>query len=131
MATQPKPQPENITKEIGDKLVNLCRDGKNLEAVETLYSDNIVSVEASGPPNSPREMRGKNAIRDKHHWWFSNMEVHSQVVEGPYPKDNQFIVVYKLDVTDKAAKKRFQMQEAGLYTVDNGKITREEFFYNM
>ena len=29
------------------------------------------------------------------------------------------------------AGQRMQMQEAGLYTVDNGKIVMEEFYYHM
>ncbi|GAC1646955.1 MAG: hypothetical protein NVS9B15_05360 [Acidobacteriaceae bacterium] len=118
-------------KEVGQKLVELCKAGKNLEAVESLYSEDVVSVEAGGPPDTPREMSGKQAIRDKHHWWYTNHEVHSATTEGPYPKDDQFIVTFGLDVTHKASGQRFQMQEAGLYTVENGKIVREEFFYSM
>ena len=34
-------------------------------------------------------------------------------------------------MTNKPSKSRFKMQEAGLYTVKNGKIVREEFFYSM
>jgi ketosteroid isomerase-like protein len=34
-------------------------------------------------------------------------------------------------VTNKPSGNRMQMDEAGLYTVSNGKIVREEFFYNM
>src|SRR2546425_1319478 len=36
----------NNTFEIGKKLVDLCKQGKDLEAIETLDSPNIVSVEA-------------------------------------------------------------------------------------
>ena len=34
------------TLEIGKKLVELCREGKNEEAVNTLLADDVVSVEA-------------------------------------------------------------------------------------
>ena len=34
------------TLEIGQKMVELCREGKNDEAVNTLFSADIVSVEA-------------------------------------------------------------------------------------
>jgi ketosteroid isomerase-like protein len=43
-------------------------------------------------------------------------------------------VVFKLDVTAKAgpmAGKSFSMEEAGLYTVKDGKVVQEEFFYSM
>jgi ketosteroid isomerase-like protein len=43
-------------------------------------------------------------------------------------------VKFWLDVTAKAgpmAGKRIQMNEAALYTVKDGKIVKEEFFYDM
>ena len=46
--------------------------------------------------------------------------------------DNFFQVIY--DITPKAgpmAGNRMTMQEMGLYTVAKGKITKEEFFYDM
>lgn len=36
--------------EIGTKLVKYCQEGKNLDSINTLYSDDIVSVEAFAPP---------------------------------------------------------------------------------
>jgi len=39
------------TKEIGTELVALCRQGKNLEAIEKFYSQDIVSVEPVPMPS--------------------------------------------------------------------------------
>ena len=50
-------------------------------------------------------------------------------MSGPYPHDDRFAVRFLYDVTDKPSGKRFTMDEVGLFTVVNGKITREEFFY--
>ena len=38
------------TMEIAQKMVELCRQGKNMEALETLFSDDVVSVEAVAMP---------------------------------------------------------------------------------
>ena len=38
------------TQEVANTLVKLCSEGKFHEAVETLYSDDIVSMEAGAPP---------------------------------------------------------------------------------
>ncbi len=122
------------TKQVGEKLVELCRAGKNLEAVEALYDPNIVSIEAMGSEEMPAEMRGIQAIRDKHKWWYDNNEVHSGTVEGPYPHNDRFAVRHKYDVTPKngpMAGKRMTMDEIAVYTVRDGKIVREEFFYAM
>jgi ketosteroid isomerase-like protein len=122
------------TLAVGKKLVELCREGKNIEAVETLYSPNIVSIEATGDAAMPARIEGIEAVRGKNEWWLNNHEVHSGEAEGPYPHGDRFIVHFKYDVTGKGgplAGKRVNMHEAGLYTVKNGKITQEEFFYNM
>jgi SnoaL-like protein len=116
--------------EVGKKLVELCKQGKNHEAMETLYSPDIVTVEAMDMPNMPREMRGLQAVLAKSKWWEENNIVHSAEVEGPWPNGNQFIVRFKYDITSKPqGNKRVQMDEMGLYTVENGKVVREQFFY--
>jgi len=51
-------------------------------------------------------------------------------VAGPWPHDDRFIVGFRFDVTMKANGHRFTMEEMALYTVKDGKIVREEFFYD-
>ena len=118
------------TMEIANKLVELCRQGKNMESLNTLYADDAVSVEAGASEGMEREAKGLAAIKAKGEWWVANHEVHSASVSGPWPHDDRFIVGFDYDVTNKPSKNRFKMQEAGLYTVKNGKIVREEFFYD-
>ncbi len=117
--------------EVGTKLVELCQQGKNFEAMETLYAPDVVSVEAGAPPGMPREFTGKEAVIGKSKWWVDNHEIHSGTCEGPYPHDDRFIVRFDYDVTFKPTGKRFRMTEAALYTVANGLVAREEFFYSM
>ena len=50
---------------------------------------------------------------------------------GPWPHDNRFIVGFQIDVTNKPSGRRMYLDEVGLYTVENGKIVREEFFYHL
>jgi ketosteroid isomerase-like protein len=119
---------------VGKKLVEFCRAGKNMEAVDALYSTDIVSVEAGAPPGGSAKTEGIAAIKGKGEWWVANHEVHKAEAEGPFPHGDRFIVRFKYDVTAKAgpmAGKRFVMDEAALYTVKDGKITHEEFFYTM
>ena len=124
----------NETLTIGKKLEELCREGKNSEAIETLYSPQIVSIEAGGGPSMPARMEGIAAVRGKNEWWMQNHEVHQAETEGPWPNGDRFIVRCKLDVTGKSgplAGKRVTLDETALYTVKDGKITQEEFFYEM
>jgi len=117
--------------EIGKKLVALCKEGKNEQAIETLYSPDIVSVEAASSPEMPAEMKGVQAILGKHKWWVENHIIHSAICEGPYPHGDRFIVHFDYDVTNKPSNQRIRMDEMGLYTVKDGKIVREEYFYTM
>lgn len=122
------------TKEIADRLVALCRVGKNLEAIETLLSDDVVSVEAMSGGDMPALMTGKAAVRGKGEWWVANNKVHSAHAEGPFPNGDRFAVIFKYDVTPTSGPmmgRRMKMHEVALYTVENGLITREEFFYDM
>jgi hypothetical protein len=122
------------TKEVGEKLVELCRAHRNLEAVDTLFSPNAVSVEAQAAGDMPRVMEGLPAIRGKNEWWFANHEIHRGEAKGPFPNEDRFAVIFDYDVTPKAgpmAGRRMQMEEVALYTVKDGKIVREEFFYSM
>ena len=117
------------TLEIANKLVDLCRQGKSKEA-KALYAEDSVSVEAFPPPGGQQEARGLAAIQAKGEWWSANHEIHSAQVAGPWPHENKFIVGFKFDVTNKPSGQRMQMEEMALYTIENGKIVREEFFYS-
>jgi ketosteroid isomerase-like protein len=119
------------TMSIARQLVDLCRQGKNDEALTTLFSADAVSVEAGAPPGQDAVSKGLDALRAKGNWWRDNHDVHSGEVTGPWPNGNRFIVGFKFEVTFKPTGQRMTMEEAGLYTVEGGKIVREEFFYSM
>src|SRR5436190_10563926 len=104
------------TLQVGKKLVELCRQGKNVEAIDTLYAPNIVSVETVAHENMPARMEGRDAIRQKNDWWVNNHQIHKNEVNGPWPHGDRFIVHFKIDVTPKAGKmagKRMQAEEVG------------------
>ena len=62
-------------------------------------------------------------------WWRDNHEVHSASVTGPWPNGDRFIVGFQYDITNKPSGTRMKMDDTALFTVKNGKIVREEFFY--
>ncbi len=115
------------TEEVATKLVEHCRNGEWMKAVDDLYSKDIVSVEPREMEKMPAEMRGIDQVRGKTEWWEKSMEVHSAKVTGPFVARDTFVVQFDVDVTDKASKKRMQMSEVGIYTVKDGKVAREEF----
>jgi hypothetical protein len=119
------------TLEIAKKYVELCKEGKNELILDELFTKDTVSVEAGAPPGVERISNGLEAIRAKSKWWRENHTVHKAEVFGPYPHDERFAVRFLYDVTNKPSGARIMMDEVGLFTVSNGKIVKEEFFYTM
>lgn len=117
--------------EIGKRYVALCKEGKFDDCLDELFAENAVSVEAGAPPGMDRTAKGLKAIRAKGEWWRDNHTVHRAEVSGPYPNENRFAVRFFFDITNKPSGQRVSMEEIGLFTVEGGKITREEFFYTM
>jgi hypothetical protein len=101
--------------------------------METMYAPDIVSVEASG-----EEVAGKGAVIEKSRRWGTVNTVHGEKVRGPFfdtargasdQSAGQFAVHFTFEITPKSTGQRITLEEIGLYTVKNDKITREQFFY--
>lgn len=121
--------------ELGRKLVKYCNEKEFEKALEELYADNAVHVEAyQFMPDKPRETVGLIKIKEGSKEWSDNHEIHGTEVKGPYPfGDDRFAVWMMIDVTAKAgpfAGKRMKMEEVCHYTVNNGKIVRAEFMWD-
>ena len=116
---------------IAQDLVTLCRAGKPEDVQEKHYSEDIISVEAGGPPGMDPVARGKAALAGKTAWWASNHEVKNAEVDGPYINGEQFTVRFTMDVVVKATGQEMHMSEVGLYTVKDDKVVEERFFYGM
>ena len=121
----------SATLEIGKKYVAFCKELQFRECADALFAKDAVSVEAGAPPGQDRTAKGIEAIHAKSKWWQDNHTVHKAEIFGPYPHDDRFAVRFVYDVTNKPSNRRFTMDEVGLFTVSNGKIVKEEFFYTM
>ena len=122
------------TKAIGHKLVEYCRSGLNLDAISSLYSPDIVSVEAVSSGDIPAEIRGIDKVVEKNKQWYDSNEIHHASAEGPFPHRDRFAVIFHYETTAKNGPRkgqRMKFDEVALYTVKDGKIVREEFFYDM
>jgi len=120
-------------KEVGEKLVQHCRNGTEKQGLDELYHDNAVSAESiPNPQTGDREVLGIAAIKAKHEWWDGQVEMTDSKIEGPMPHgDNKFAVIFEAKGKSRENGDTFDMREVGVYHVENGKITREEFYYAM
>jgi hypothetical protein len=116
------------TREIAEKLVEHCKSHTEAEGLKTLYAEDAVSVEPMAPEGMDPVSKGRDAIRGKHDWWNSTMEVHSSELEGPFLNGDNFSVVFEIDATDKSSGQRWKAKEVALYETDGEKIVKESFF---
>ena len=116
------------TQEIANRLVELCRLGKYEQTVKELYSPNIVSVEPEGVPN--RIVKGLEAIAEKGKNFEARIErVNKSVITDPIVANNIFSCAMLMNVNMKGVPVPIDMDEICVYTVADGKIVKEEFFY--
>ena len=116
------------TQEVANRLVDLCREGKNEQAVKELYAPDIISIEPEGAPN--RIVKGIAGIAKKGEN-FQNMleKVNSSVISNPIVAENFFSCAMLMNVQMKGVPTAVDMDEVCVYTVNKGKIVKEEFFY--
>lgn len=117
-------------QQIATRLVQLCREGKNVEAINELYDDDIVSVEPEGSPMAGKTV-GKQAVLDATNRWFDSVEqLHSVEISDPLVTDGFFACTMKIDATYKEHGRNV-MSEMCVYQVRDGKIVSDQFFYNV
>jgi len=89
------------TEEVAKKVVELTRKQAWYEALDTLYDDNVVSVEAYSMGGGSPETRGKEGVRGKVDWWVNSMDVHRFDAHAPFVGHDRFVVQYDAEVSDK------------------------------
>lgn len=116
------------TKEIADKLVDMCRKGKVEEAKEQLFAEDIISIE---PVEGllPKETKGMDAIRKKAELFISMVEnFYGDIISEPMVAGDYFSVTWQSDIQMKGETRKINT-ELCVYKTNDGKITSEQFFY--
>jgi len=115
------------TKQIADRLVELCRKGQIMEAQQELFADDVISIE---PEHAPLPTaKGKHAVAEKGKTFASMIEErHGGSFSDPLVGGKYFSIAMTLDATFKG-QGRMMLDEICLYEVKDGKITMEQFCY--
>ncbi len=115
------------TREVANRLIELCQTGLWDKAQAELYAEDCVSIELPGSPNEVT--KGIANIKAKGKQWEEMVDtVHGNTIEGPIVADNYFSIGMSIDVTFKGMP-RMTTSEVCVYEVTDGKITKEQFFY--
>lgn len=116
------------TKQIAERLVELCRKGDFETAQKELFEENVVSIEPYATPDFEKETKGLPAILEKGHKFESMVDqIHNITVSDPLVATNSFACTMRMDMTMKG-RGRMDMTELCVYEIKDGKIISEEFF---
>ncbi len=89
------------------------------------FAEGWTSIEGNG-----KVYTGRDEVIAKYKEWQDGVTCHSCEVEGPFVGQNSFSVIFDLDMECKNGTfPRMNMKEIATYTVENGKIVKEEFCY--
>jgi hypothetical protein len=119
-------QKQLTAAQVANRLVELCRQGKVLDAQEELFADNVSCIE---PPHGGGTVTGKTAAIEKGKQ-FAGMieEVHGAEISDPVVAGNWFSIAWNMEATMKGQGKQ-KMEEILVYQVKDGKIVSEQYFY--
>lgn len=119
------------TREIADRLVELCRAGRFDQAYDELFAADAENIEMPGMAEGPLgNASGLDAIRRKGEAWAAGIEeMHGSHVGDPIVAGSWFAVPMSMDVTFEG-RGRIAMEELCVYHVRDGRIVREQFFYD-
>lgn len=115
------------TADLAKAFTTMLRAGEHKEAAARFNAPDIVSREAMDGPMSV--CTGTAAVKAKSDWWYANHEIHSFESSDPMITGNQFLLRFMIDVTRLGTGERVKAEEFGLYTVRDGQIVEESFFY--
>lgn len=118
--------------EIAHQCIALWNAGKHPEAYRRFYAEDAVKVEPTSLGEFGNELKGRdNLVRHEEMIQGDIASVNSvYVAEGPFIGASGFSVVIKSDFTMNDSGIRFIFREVGVFTVEAGKITREEYLYD-
>jgi hypothetical protein len=110
-------------REVGESLVALFNAGKADEAEKTWYHRKIESIEGDGSV-----FDGLKGVAEKSAWWCSENKIIEAKADGPFVCATGFTVIFTMKI-ERTDGTNMEFREAGVYTVEKGRIVREQFMY--
>lgn len=88
------------TNEVAQKSAQMFREGKNLECINKLYADNVVSREMPGMSGEIIECKQNECNKSKE--WIENVDAfHASSISEPVVSGNSFSAKMGFDCTFK------------------------------
>jgi len=114
--------------EIASDYAALMAAGETLAAAEKYWASDIIALE---PANSESDgpTIGKPAALAKLTRWLAANAMSEMLIDGPFITGDQFALFIDMEITRRATGERKPFSEIATYTVREGQIVEERFFY--
>ncbi len=112
------------TQEIAERLVELIRRQRFVQAVEELYAPNVSSRENCEPPVS-----GYDAVLENNRRWVETMKVERFEVPSYYIDGDTIVIEMDSDFIHAETGEEFHSEQVGVYKVRDGKVVSSRFYY--
>jgi hypothetical protein len=117
------------TKEIAQKLVDYCRKGDWQGAYDDLFAEDAINIEPIASPLSGIETKGRDKLKEKAKGYEAMVQKsYGYTVSEPLVAGNGIAFILTMD-NDMKGQGRATMSELCLYEVKDGKIAKEQFYY--
>ncbi|NEZ03535.1 nuclear transport factor 2 family protein [Wenzhouxiangella sp. XN201] len=121
-------EPTPTTAEVAADFTGLWLAGEFRAAGEKYWAEDIVSVEPRAlPDGTGAECRGIEALRKKNLRWCSTHGIEDLSIDGPFVTGDHFALF--VDMLIAHAGQRTPHSEIAVFTVRDGRIVEERFFY--
>ena len=116
--------------EVARDFTALLRAGQFAAAGDRYWAADVTSTEPADLPGGIDAMvSGIAAVRDKCAARFGVARIDEIAIDGPFVTANQFALFLDLVIVDLAVSARQPFTEIALYTVRDGQIAEERYFY--
>ena len=118
------------TKQVAEKYYELIQQHQYEQIQNQLYAHNAVSIEPENDSNLPLVVEGIKAIRQKEGLFFAQVdEMFGSYMSETVVSTFFFSMMTGMDVKMKG-KQRKKKEQICVFEVRDGKIVKEQFFYD-
>jgi uncharacterized protein YbjT (DUF2867 family) len=114
--------------QVAEKYAAAFRTGQ-IDRAMSLLSPAFVRVAPLETGGREVELRGTRAVLENAERQNAGVEINAVDVGDPLISGDRFAIRFEFDETDRASGRRQTTTKLSLYTVDAGRIVREEVFY--
>jgi hypothetical protein len=118
------------TQEVAKRYYELIQQNLYKQIQDELYAPNAISIEPENDTNLPLVVEGIEAIQQKEGLFFSQVDqMFGGRMSEPIVSNFFFAHMTEMDAKMKGKERKIKGQ-IGVFEVRNGKIVKEQFFYD-